>query len=155
MTPFVSVEGHRELLQELIKQGMPPVEYHHGIVQPSPVACPCVHGLCSDAVPETAEAFEDYDIGVDVNTAVLVQDGEAEQVGEVLAEGDLSGADFPSSEPMEPGRSRRALQEVGEVRGDRRHAKPPLDERFEKQRSKGRVHGVGDDKQAGMWVELE
>lgn len=80
VTPFVSVEGHRELLQELIKQGMPPVEYHHGIVQPSPVACPCVHGLCSDGVPETAEAFEDYDIGVDVNTAVLVQDGEAEQV---------------------------------------------------------------------------
>lgn len=155
VAPLAAVELGGELGDELAEQRVAPVEHHDGVVEAHPVAGGRVHGLRADGVAEVGEGPENDDVGVEVDTAVLVEQGEAEEVGEVLPERDAAGADVPALHRAQPRLRRRAVQEVGHVRRGGGDAEAAVEERAEPVAAAVGVHGVGGDEEAGVAVRPE
>ena len=155
VAPLAPVERGGELGDELAQQRVRPVEHHHGVVQPPPVAGGLVHGLRADGVAEAGEGLEDDDVGVEVDAAVPVEQREAEEVGEVLPDRDAPGADTAAPHRAQPRLCGGAAQEVGEVRRGDGDAEAAVEERPQLAPAARGVHGVGGDQEAGAAVPPE
>lgn len=128
------------------------VEHQDSIVQPGPLPGPRVDRLRSDDISQSREAFQDYHIGVNIDPSVLVEEDEAEQVGEVLADGNLPGLDFSLAQPVEYDLCRGVLEQIRVVRRQCSHLEASSGERFQQTSAPSGVQFVGDDEEASIGV---